>query len=65
MSLVTVEHQDNGVSLIAINRPERKNAICADTALQLQSAFAEFDRSAQRALPRFSTVPVSDGLDKS
>jgi enoyl-CoA hydratase len=48
MNLVTVEHQDNGVSLIAINRPERKNAICADTALQLQSAFAEFDRSAQR-----------------
>lgn len=48
MSVVTVEHRDNGVSLIAINRPERKNAICADTAVQLQNAFAEFDRSEQR-----------------
>ncbi len=48
MNVVTVDHRSNGVSLIAINRPERKNAICADTALQLQSAFAHFDRSAQR-----------------
>ena len=48
MNVVTVDHRKNGVSLIAINRPERKNAICADTALQLQSAFAEFDRSEQR-----------------
>lgn len=48
MSVVTVEHRDNGVSLIAINRPERRNAICADTAVQLQDAFAEFDRSEQR-----------------
>jgi enoyl-CoA hydratase len=48
MNVVTVDHRSNGVSLIAINRPERKNAICADTALQLQSAFAHFDRSEQR-----------------
>lgn len=48
MAVVTVEHRDNGVSVISINRPERKNAICAETALMLQSAFAEFDRSQQR-----------------
>lgn len=48
MSVVTVEHRNDGVSIIAINRPERKNAICADTAVQLQDAFAEFDRSDQR-----------------
>lgn len=48
MNVVTVEHHSTGVSLIAINRPDRKNAICADTARALQSAFAEFDRSDQR-----------------
>ena len=48
MSVVIVDHRSNGVSLITINRPERKNAICSDTALQLQSAFTQFDRSEQR-----------------
>ena len=48
MSVVTVKDFDDGVTLIAINRPERKNAICSDTALQLQQAFATFDASGQR-----------------
>lgn len=37
------------VTLFTINRPERRNAICRDTALALQDGFAEFDRSGQRA----------------
>ena len=48
MSVVTVQNHDGGVTLISINRPERKNAICADTAIGLQRAFAEFDASEQR-----------------
>jgi enoyl-CoA hydratase/carnithine racemase len=36
--------------LITINRPERRNSICRVTALELQLAFAEFDRmDSQRA----------------
>ena len=48
MSVVTTRDFDDGTTLISINRPERKNAICADTALQLQQAFAAFDASDQR-----------------
>lgn len=48
MDRILVEHRDNGVTLVTINRPERRNAICARTAVELQQAFAEFDRSAQR-----------------
>lgn len=36
------------VTLFTINRPDRHNAICKDTALALQEGFAEFDRSDQR-----------------
>ena len=32
-------------TLIAINRPARRNAICADTAIELQQAFRAFDAS--------------------
>ena len=47
MSVVTVE--DRGpVTIIAINRPEKLNAINKAVAVELQQAFAEFDRSAQR-----------------
>jgi len=35
-------------SLITINRPERRNAICRNTALDLQQAFVYFDASPQR-----------------
>ncbi len=47
MSQITIEHHDK-VTLFTINRPERKNAICKDTALELQAGFAEFDASEQR-----------------
>jgi enoyl-CoA hydratase len=36
------------VSVIAINRPDKLNAINRQVAIDLQSAFAGFDRSAQR-----------------
>jgi len=46
--MVLLTHHDDGTTLITINRPERRNAICAQTAIELQQAFAEFDRSAQK-----------------
>ena len=45
MDKIKVTEFDDGVTLIAINRPERRNAICAQTAIELQQAFAAFDRS--------------------
>src|ERR1700746_3736701 len=47
MSVVTVE-QRGPVSVIAINRPEKLNAINKAVAVELQQAFGEFDRSDQR-----------------
>ena len=47
MGVVTVQ-QDGPVSIIAINRPEKGNAISRQVALDLQAAFAEFDASEQR-----------------
>ncbi len=47
MSQIRIE-QHGKVSLFTIDRPQRKNAICKDTALELQAAFAEFDASDQR-----------------
>jgi enoyl-CoA hydratase/carnithine racemase len=47
MSVVTVEER-GPVSVIAINRPEKLNAINKAVAVELQLAFGEFDRSAQR-----------------
>src|SRR5260221_2254649 len=46
MQKVLVENNADGTTLITINRPERRNAICAETALLLQSAFVDFERSA-------------------
>lgn len=48
MNMVLAQHHDDGTTLITINRPERRNAICAQTAIELQQAFAEFDASAQK-----------------
>lgn len=48
MGNITVEHHANGVSLFTINRAEKRNAICSQTAVELQNAFADFDDSAQR-----------------
>ena len=47
MPQITIEHHGK-VSLFTINRPARKNAICKDTALELQAAFEEFEASEQR-----------------
>src|SRR5277367_2445831 len=47
MSVVTVENQ-GPVTIISINRPEKLNAINKAVAIELQQAFAEFDRTAQR-----------------
>jgi enoyl-CoA hydratase len=47
MSVVTVE-KHGPVSVIAINRPEKLNAINKAVAIELQQAFAAFDASAQR-----------------
>jgi enoyl-CoA hydratase/carnithine racemase len=47
MSVVTVEER-GPVSVIAINRPEKLNAINQAVAVELQEAFARFDASAQR-----------------
>jgi enoyl-CoA hydratase/carnithine racemase len=43
-----VIHYTDGTTLIAVDRPHRRNAICSRTALALQQAFTEFDRSDQR-----------------
>lgn len=48
MDMVLLTHHDDGTTLITINRPERRNAICAQTAIELQQAFAEFDQSSQK-----------------
>jgi len=47
MSVVTVENR-GPVTVIAINRPEKLNAINKAVAVELQQAFAEFDCSGQR-----------------
>jgi Enoyl-CoA hydratase/carnithine racemase len=45
---ILVDRRDDGITLITINRPERRNAICSKTAIALQQAFTEFDQSSQR-----------------
>src|SRR5260370_11202032 len=45
MQKVMIENYTDGTTLITINRPERRNAICAETALMLQKAFVDFERS--------------------
>lgn len=45
----TVLIEDRGpVRIITINRPENRNAVDRQTALDLQESFIEFERSAQR-----------------
>lgn len=48
MDKIAVTDHADGTTLIVIDRPERRNAICARTAIELQQAFAAFDRSDQR-----------------
>src|SRR5260370_41559998 len=45
MPKVLVAKNAAGTTVITINRPERRNAICAETALMLQKAFQDFERS--------------------
>src|SRR5437763_4298098 len=47
MSVVSIEERGQ-VSVIAIDRPEKLNAINKAVAIELQEAFAAFDRSGQR-----------------
>ncbi len=47
MSVVTVEER-GPVTVVGINRPEKLNAINKAVAIELQQAFAAFDRSPQR-----------------
>ena len=47
MSVVTTE-QRGPVSIIRINRPEKRNAISSAVAVELQQAFQAFDASDQR-----------------
>ena len=54
MSVVTVEER-GPVSIVAINRPEKGNAINRQVALDLQAVFAEFDASEQRVAVLTST----------
>jgi hypothetical protein len=61
VSVVTVEERGLA-SIIAINRPEKLNAINRQVAIDLQSAFAAFDHSVQRVAPaagRFRAAPIS------
>ncbi len=64
MSVVTVE-QRGPVSIIAIARPEKLNAINKAVAVELQDAFAEFARSARRGalLPGNGGRAFSAGAD--
>ena len=47
MSVITVEER-GPVTIVSINRPEKLNAINKAVAIELQQAFADFDRSDQR-----------------
>lgn len=62
-----VEHFDDGVSLVTINREARRNAISARTAIELQQTFAEFDRSDQRVavITGAGTAAFTAGADVS
>lgn len=66
MAQITIE-QHGKVTLFTINRPGRKNAICKDTALELQAGFVEFDASEQRVAVITGTgdAAFSSGADVS
>jgi enoyl-CoA hydratase len=47
-SCVIVENFDDGVTVITLNRPHKKNAMTRQAAIDIQRAFEDFDRSPQR-----------------
>ncbi len=66
MERILVTDHDDGTTLVTINRPERRNAICSRTAIELQQAFDAFDRSEQRvAVITGSGNTFSSGADIS
>jgi enoyl-CoA hydratase len=42
--------KDGPVTTVIINRPERRNAVDAETALMLRNAFAEFDKNGEQSV---------------
>ncbi|WP_321894944.1 enoyl-CoA hydratase/isomerase family protein [Paraburkholderia heleia] len=62
-----IENFDDGVTLVTINREQRRNAISAQTAIELQQAFAAFDRSPQRVavITGAGTAAFTAGADVS
>jgi enoyl-CoA hydratase/carnithine racemase len=50
METIQITDHADGTTLITINRPQRRNAICARTAIELQQAFDDFDQSEQRVV---------------
>lgn len=45
---ILVDNHDDGVTVITINRPERRNALSATVVKELQTAFKEFDKDNSR-----------------
>ncbi len=45
---ILVDNHDDGVSVITINRPDRRNALSATVVRELQIAFKEFDQDESR-----------------
>lgn len=45
MACIDIQDDARGVRLITINRPHRRNAICSQTAIELQEALTEFESS--------------------
>lgn len=64
MSVVTVEEK-GPITIIRINRPEKRNAISAGVASGIQAAMQEFDRSEQRVaiLSSVGEAAFSSGAD--
>ncbi len=48
METITQEDFEDGVTVFTINRPQRRNAISAQTAIELQQAFQAFDAAPDR-----------------
>ena len=65
MDHVLVKNFEDGVTLITINRPEKRNAMAGQTALELEEAFITFEKSDQRVavLTGAGNEAFSAGID--